>query len=100
MNLIDSSSMAAAEDVIAWNTDAQNRVIMFKVTFSMVHPVKTLLEAMHSNSKRAALVFVVPKSNVSSCKRQEIVPEATDSSLVNRSKALGQELRLNWKSVG
>ncbi|ETP31780.1 hypothetical protein F442_19392 [Phytophthora nicotianae P10297] len=41
MNLIDSSSMAAAEDVIAWNTDAQNRVIMFKVTFSMVHPVKT-----------------------------------------------------------
>ncbi|ETO62541.1 hypothetical protein F444_19568 [Phytophthora nicotianae P1976] len=87
MNLIDSSSMAAAEDVIAWNTDAQNRVII-------------LLEAMHSNSKRAALVFVVPKSNVSSCKRQEIVPEATDSSLVNRSKALGQELRLNWKSVG
>ncbi|KAG3004983.1 hypothetical protein PC110_g645 [Phytophthora cactorum] len=95
-----SSTVVTAEDVIAWNTDAKNRVILFQMTISMTHPVKAsgilsvleklgLLEVINSDPKRAALVFVVPKSTTSSFKRQEIVPEATDNSPVKSIKGIG-----------
>ncbi|KAG3156581.1 hypothetical protein PC128_g21844 [Phytophthora cactorum] len=95
-----SSTVVTAEDVIAWNTDAKNRVILFQMTISMTHPVKAsgilsvleklgLLEVINSDPKRAALVFIVPKSTTSSFKRQEIVPEATDNSPVKSIKGIG-----------
>ncbi|KAG3246629.1 hypothetical protein PI124_g8653 [Phytophthora idaei] len=75
-------------------------ILMLQMTISMTHPVKAsgilsvleklgLLEVVNSDPKRAALVFVVPKSTTSSFKRQEIVPEATDSSPVKSIKGIG-----------
>ncbi|KAG3112860.1 hypothetical protein PI125_g7843 [Phytophthora idaei] len=77
----------------------------------MTHPVKAsgilsvleklgLLEVVNSDPKRAALVFVVPKSTTSSFKRQEIVPEATDSSPVKSIKGIGPVAERKLAALG
>ncbi|KAG7375088.1 hypothetical protein PHYPSEUDO_005123, partial [Phytophthora pseudosyringae] len=85
------STEVTAPELVIWN--ATNLLILFQVKFSETHPVNAsgiisvlnklgLLEAVKSNPKQAALVFVVPENIVAGYKRQKITAEATESDSV------------------
>ncbi|KAG7375845.1 hypothetical protein PHYPSEUDO_015130 [Phytophthora pseudosyringae] len=72
------------------------------MTISKTHPVNAsgiisvlknlgLLEAVKSNPRQAALLFVVPEDIAACYKRQEIVPEATEDGPVLAVKGIGPQ---------
>ncbi|KAI9981203.1 hypothetical protein PInf_008847 [Phytophthora infestans] len=79
---------------------SSKRILLFQMTVSKTHPVRAfgiiyvldrlgLLELVKTNSKRAALVFMVPQSGMKDFERQNVIADEVSPHSIKDIKGIG-----------